>query len=204
MLINYHCDDLSEQSFDEIEKDSIKLRKIECEHYNVSIKLYSGNYFEKIIFAITCNSCKNKNQWEYKMKENEIIYSCKKCNKSQVSLNYIITEDNQKKSESEIKKPITYTNNNDTNYILNEPDKTENEKQNTNKENIQINVDYNGNTKSLTFNLRDSFDKQYHKFYEIFGIKNKKDLYFNSTKLDIYKNLKENELYDNCFIEIID
>ena len=198
MMVNFQCDDLSKQTFDEIEKNSIKLRNIECEHYNASIKLFSEDYFEKIILKISCNFCNNRNHWEYRTKENKLIYSCKKCNNIQISINYVINEEKKIENKSSYK----FTNNGD-NYF-NELNNNKNETKNTKEDNIQINVDYNGNIKNLTFNLRDSFDKQYHKLFEIFGINNKKDLYFNSTKLDVSKTLKDNELYDNCFIEIID
>ena len=199
MLVHIKCGDFQKEIFDEIEKNSIKLRNEECEHYYLYIKLSEGNNFEELILKIICKLCNNEKKWIFQNKENSINYCCSNCINDKISIYYIIQETN------DVNKNIIDIKDNKENFNNNDEIKEEKKDINDQKEeNIQINVDYRGNTKSIIFNSRDSFDNQYYKFFEIFGINNKKDLYFNSTKLDIYKSLKDNNLYNNCIIEIAD
>ena len=185
MLLNIRCEDLEKEYFDEIKKETTTIRNEECEHFDISISLTSGYHFEELLFKITCKLCNDKENFEKNDKEYTQIYSCPKCKTPQIYLYYKIFEE--------------INNNNNNDFKDGKEDDQEDK-----KENVQINIHYNERSECVTFNLYDSFNNQYYKIFEIFGINEKKDLYFNSTKLDIYKSLKDNQLYDNCDIEIFD
>ena len=137
------------------------------------MKLLSSNYFEKLIFTINCKYCQNKQKFEYTNKEMSFIYSCPICKVPQISINFVISEEEK----------------NENNYL-------------SKVENVSLNVVYNGINKIIDFNFKDSFDNQYNKIFEAFGISNKKDILFISSKIDISRSLEDNGLYNNCNIEI--
>ena len=174
MLVHIKCDVYENSLFDEIEKNSMKLRNEECGYYNISIKLVSGDYFEKLIFIISCKFCQNKKKFEFTTKELSFNYLCPICNSPQLSINFVISEEEKK------------------------------EKEKNNEENITINIVYDETKKTLIFNSNVSFYNQYNKIFESFGINSKKDIIYNSTKIDIYKSPKECKLFNNCIIQIID
>ena len=69
MLVHIKCGDFQKEIFDEIEKNSIKLRNEECEHYYLSIKLSEGNNFEELILKIICKLCNNEKSGYFKIKK---------------------------------------------------------------------------------------------------------------------------------------
>ena len=222
MLVYIKCDNYSNSLFDETEKNSMKLRNEECSYYNISIKLVSGDYFEKLIFIISCKFCQNKKKFEFTTKELSFNYSCHICNTPQLSINFVISEEEKKEKENNnnnILDEKIYTNDgliienekseySKINNILEEKkfknDEQKIEKEKNNEENITINIVYGETKKTLIFNSNDSFYNQYNKIFKSFGINSKKDIIYNSTKIDIYKSPKECKLFNNCTIQIID